>query len=111
MTFPERYRISFLLCLCNVFSYADRTNIGIVILEWTDLPEQQKGRVLAAFFWGYLLTQIPAGDIARRHGGKIVLLCGISVWTLFDLSTILTKYSGSMALLVISRIGLGLGEG
>mmetsp|Transcript_26251 Transcript_26251/g.31737 ORF Transcript_26251/g.31737 Transcript_26251/m.31737 type:complete len:211 (+) Transcript_26251:148-780(+) len=111
----ERHRLALLLHLVNIFSYADRTNMGIVLLEFSDaLTQEQTGRILAAFFWGYLLTQIPAGYYwTPRVGGKTVLACGVFVWTVADLSTIWTaKVFWKMPVFwYLSRIGLGLGEG
>ena len=41
-----------------------------------------RGLVSAAFFWGYSLTQIPAGYISTKIGGSKVLLFGVVVWSL-----------------------------
>jgi ACS family sodium-dependent inorganic phosphate cotransporter len=41
-----------------------------------------RGVASSAFFWGYAITQIPAGYIATRVGGAKVLLFGVTVWSL-----------------------------
>jgi MFS transporter, ACS family, solute carrier family 17 (sodium-dependent inorganic phosphate cotransporter), other len=57
--------------------------------------------------WYHL--QLPGGYLAARLGAKRVLLGGVIIWTLFDLSTILV--SSNFTPLFIARIGMGLGEG
>ena len=41
-----------------------------------------RGIVASSFFWGYALTQIPAGYVATRVGGAKVLVFGVAVWSL-----------------------------
>ncbi len=66
------------LCLVgNLICYADRTNIGVTILQF-DLSENDSGYVLSAFFYGYILTQLLGGYLAKRLGGKcqwVVCMC------------------------------------
>jgi hypothetical protein len=56
-----------LLFTMGTICYADRTNIGIVVNEVlseenptdTDVSEVKAGWVLSAFYYGYILTQLP----------------------------------------------------
>jgi len=41
-----------------------------------------RGLVSSAFFWGYALTQMPAGYISTKIGGTRVLLFGVVLWSL-----------------------------
>ena len=83
-----RHFVAILLCIANAICYADRTNIGIVVPSFvTNVGD--RGIVLSAFFYGYILTQIPAGYLASRIGVKKVLGVGVLVWTVCDTSTIL----------------------
>ncbi|KAL9187695.1 hypothetical protein ACHAXT_006073 [Thalassiosira profunda] len=103
-----RYLVTFLLCAVNCICYADRTNIGIAVPNF--VPDKgDRGVVLSAFFYGYILTQIPAGYWASRVGVKKVLAIGVVVWTICDTSTALA--SGSLSALVLVRAGMGIGEG
>ncbi|KAJ0411017.1 hypothetical protein ATCC90586_003619 [Pythium insidiosum] len=104
----RRYVIAVLSLWITTICYADRTNIGIAIPAFVD-DKAQQGQVLAAFFYGYLLTQLPGGFLAARFGAKPVLLAGVVVWTLFDLATVLV--SGWLPVLCLARVGMGLGEG
>ena len=38
------------------------------------LSEVQAGTLLTGFFPGYLITQMPAGPIVQRYGGKLTLV-------------------------------------
>ncbi|GLD99430.1 hypothetical protein PINS_up008149 [Pythium insidiosum] len=104
----RRYVIAALSLWITTICYADRTNIGIAIPAFVD-DKAQQGQVLAAFFYGYMLTQLPGGFLAARFGAKPVLLTGVVVWTLFDLATVLV--SGWLPALCMARVGMGLGEG
>src|SRR6218665_551431 len=70
----------------------------------------KQGVVLAAFFYGYITTQIPGGILAQRFGGKRLLLFGIA-WTavLTTLTPALTRI-GDFPALVTTRILEGIGE-
>ena len=67
------------------------------------------GWVLAAFFYGYLLTQIPGGWLAQRLGGKWVFGVGVVVTSILTLFTPLAADT-SVWLLVALRVLEGLFE-
>ena len=110
---PTRYRIVALAAAAVFICYMDRVIISIAIIPmsadygWT--PEEQ-GRVLSAFFIGYLLTQVAGGWLAERYGGKIVLGGGVVFWSLFTMLTPVAAAGGLTALLV-ARVFMGVGEG
>ncbi len=95
-----------------LLSYADRVNMSVAAiamqtsLNWT---EAQKGVVLSSFFVGYMLTQILGGWLANVFGGKRVLIAALAMSSVF---TVLTPVGAhfSFALLIATRIGLGLSE-
>lgn len=108
----KRHNIVF-LCFCAAFiCYIDRVNISVAIIPmqeafgWSDTT---KGFVLSSFFIGYMILQAPAGWLANRIGGKIVLGFAVLSWSLF---TILTPVAAliSLPLLIAVRIAMGLGE-
>lgn len=41
----------------------------------TDLS-QVRAVVLSAFYWGYILSQVPGSTLAQRYGGKVRSLKG-----------------------------------
>ena len=109
----RRYTLVLLCFLATFICYIDRTNISVAIIpmakEFGWDPERQ-GTVLSAFFVGYMLTQILGGRLADRFGGKIVLACGVLLWSAFTMITPLAAMLGFGAL-ILARVGLGVGEG
>lgn len=72
---------------------------------------KQQGIVLAAFFYGYITTQIIGGVLAQKVGGKFLLLFGI-LWTaILTLLTPPLTIAGGFAAIVAVRVLEGIGEG
>uniref|UniRef100_A0A336M251 CSON007770 protein n=1 Tax=Culicoides sonorensis TaxID=179676 RepID=A0A336M251_CULSO len=84
-----RHTQAVLLFLCLLMAYALRVNMSVGIVAMTDRnnsnpdfeefawTEKTQGVVLSSFFWGYVITQIPAGQLAQKFGPKILLLISI----------------------------------
>ncbi|VDN28758.1 unnamed protein product, partial [Gongylonema pulchrum] len=47
-------------------------------------PKYVQGSVLSAFFWGYFCSQILGGYLAGRYGGRLVIVLGSSILTMFS---------------------------
>jgi len=77
------------------------------IFNW---DEKTQGLVLGAFFYGYTTTQVMAGTLAQRVGGKLLMLFGV-FWTAFLtlLTPILTTLGGFWAIFFV-RLLEGMGE-
>jgi len=96
-----RHLLLALLFLCTFTAYVLRVNINIAILDMMDVPadvcqnntnaehvfykgrtrfcwsDTEKGWILGAFFYGYIIPMIPGGALSERIGSKMVL--GISL--------------------------------
>lgn len=75
-----------------------------------DWSEKTQGMILASFFWGYVITQMPGGMFADKYGGKATLGFGM----LFSsLGTVITPFiartSGPFALIIL-RVVIGLAQ-
>jgi MFS family permease len=68
-----------------------------------------QGIVLSGFYYGYLLTQIPAGALVSKFPAKWVLLSGVVVWAFVDLSTVWV--SQLPLALIFMRVMMGIGQG
>lgn len=60
--------------------------------EWS---ESLQGIILGAFFWGYIVTQVPGGLLSEKYGGKYTLGLGILSTAIFTLITPITIHWGN----------------
>ena len=65
--------------------------------------------VLGAFFYGYVITQLPGGWLAEKYGAKMVLGMGIAVTSGLTLFTPLAAET-SVWVLIVVRVAEGLAE-
>lgn len=110
---PRRYT-TIGLCFCATFiCYIDRVNISVAIIPMAEQfgwDQTIRGFVLSSFFIGYMATQVLGGWLSDRFGGKVVLGVGVLLWSAFTLITPPAAMLG-LTMLVLARIGMGLGEG
>jgi predicted MFS family arabinose efflux permease len=71
-------------------------------------PTQDWGLLLAAFFGGAGVTQIPAGLLARRYGTRNISLVGAAI---LGIAGIASAFSPSFWVLLALRAGTGAGAG
>ncbi|BFZ22763.1 hypothetical protein BsWGS_25802 [Bradybaena similaris] len=75
-----------------------------------DWSKELEGLILGAFFWGYLVFQIPGGRLSERFGAKrVIAIAMFPVAILNILSPIAARTSPYLFLVV--RVFVGLGEG
>ena len=68
-----------------------------------------QGHILGSFFYGYLISQVPAGYMAGRYGGKLVLAVCYAVSTIGTLLTPLAARA-HVGVLIAVRALVGLGS-
>jgi ACS family sodium-dependent inorganic phosphate cotransporter len=66
------------------------------------------GLVQSAFFWGYILSQLPGGYLTSKHGGRKVMPGGVAMWSLATAAVPLL--AATVPGLCVSRAAVGLGE-
>lgn len=73
-------------------------------------PREMQGIILGAFFWGYLITQIPSGLLSRTCSCKLIYGGGV-LWS--GVLTLLTPLAArtSVYCLIALRVLIGFGEG
>ncbi|XP_025090947.1 sialin-like isoform X2 [Pomacea canaliculata] len=74
-----------------------------------DWDEKTQGIILGAFFYGYIVTQLPGGWLAERIGGKRLFGYGVLCTALLTLVTPVAARSG-IPMLVAVRVLEGIGE-
>eukprot|EP01113_Clastostelium_recurvatum_P023708 TRINITY_DN2825_c0_g1_i3.p1 TRINITY_DN2825_c0_g1~~TRINITY_DN2825_c0_g1_i3.p1 ORF type:complete len:485 (+),score=73.74 TRINITY_DN2825_c0_g1_i3:107-1561(+) len=109
---PRRY-IMVLLCFLGLvlcYSYRVILSVAIIVMnEEYGWSSEVHGLVLSSFFWGYIITQMPAGFLCDKFGGKNVLGAGIALAGAF---TIITPFTASsLPLLLLCRCMTGIVEG
>lgn len=84
------------------------TNPDFPEYQW---GEREKSLVLSSFFWGYVVTQIPGGQMAKKFGGKIMLLVAITLCSLLNLLTPKFAAFGDWPAVACLRVVQGLCQG
>jgi predicted MFS family arabinose efflux permease len=94
----------------NILNFYDRHVPGALVEPMRrefHLSDTQIGLLGSAFIWLYAIIGVPLGLIADRWSRKKLLAWGVIVWCALTASAgLATTY----ALLLFSRVGVGLGE-
>lgn len=99
-----------LLWVIVVLNFVDRSALSIALPYMkTDLglSSNQEGWILGAFFWTYLIMQVPSGFLLDRVGPRKVIGAAGIIWGVFQA---LIGLVTSSSLLFAARLGLGAGE-
>ena len=94
----------------NVLNFYDRHVPGALtepIRKEFHLTDTQIGLLGSAFIWIYAIVGLPLGRIADSASRKKLLAVAIVIWSSLTASAAL---AGSFAMLLFSRIGVGVGE-
>ncbi|KAL6965521.1 putative anion transporter 6, chloroplastic, variant 2 [Sarracenia purpurea var. burkii] len=109
---PQRYKMIGTTSLAFVICNMDKVNLSIAIIPMSHQfgwNSSTAGLVQSSFFWGYAMSQLLGGWLAKMVGGRKVLEIGVLIWSL---ATALVPFlAGFMPGLVLSRILVGIGEG
>ncbi|XP_025799297.1 probable anion transporter 6, chloroplastic isoform X1 [Panicum hallii] len=109
---PERYKLIGATSLAFVICNMDKVNLSVAIIPMSHQygwNSSTAGLVQSSFFWGYALSQLPGGSLAKLFGGRKVLEVGVVIWSLA--TALIPVVAGFMPGLVLSRILVGIGEG
>ncbi|CAN6459511.1 unnamed protein product [Victoria cruziana] len=109
---PQRYKLiggtSLAFVICNM----DKVNLSVAIIPMSHQfgwNSSTAGLVQSSFFWGYTLSQLPGGWLAKIFGGRKILEIGVFAWSMA--TAIVPSVAGFLPGLVFSRILVGIGEG
>ncbi len=107
---PGFSRVLILLGLSIFINYIDRSNLSIaapLLKDELGISASQLGILLSAFFWTYSCCQLLSGWLVDRFDVKWVFAAGFFLWSS---ATAVTGIVHSLALLLVVRVVLGLGE-
>ena len=102
--------ILFLLFLSAWINYMDRGNLGVAAVPLSadlGIDKEQRGNLLAAFFWTYALLQPLAGWLVDRV--NVARLYGLGYLT-WSLATVISGFVNTYGQLFGVRLVLGAGE-
>ncbi|KAF3335134.1 putative anion transporter 6 [Carex littledalei] len=109
---PKRYKLIGATSLAFVICNMDKVNLSIAIIPMSHQfgwNSTTAGLVQSSFFWGYALSQLPGGWLAKIFGGRKVLEVGVVIWSLA--TAVVPVVAGFMPALLLSRVLVGIGEG
>lgn len=76
-----------------------------------DWRPEMKGMILSAFFAGFVIMNMPGGQLAQRFGAKPVLLAALAVASMATLLTPWVVHLGGAHALIALRFMIGLSQG
>ncbi|KAJ6922004.1 LOW QUALITY PROTEIN: hypothetical protein NC652_015841 [Populus alba x Populus x berolinensis] len=109
---PQRYKLIGTTSLAFVICNMDKVNLSVAIIPMSHQfgwNSSTAGLVQSSFFWGYALSQLPGGWLAKIFGGRKVLKFGVLTWSVA--TALLPFLAGYMPGLMLSRVLVGIGEG
>jgi ACS family sodium-dependent inorganic phosphate cotransporter len=89
----------------------DKVNMSVAIIPMAQefgWSPSVAGLVQSAFFWGYILSQLPGGYLTSKKGGRRIMPAGVAMWSVATAAVPLL--AGTVPGLCISRAAVGLGE-
>lgn len=113
----RRYVITILIFLGTSIMYIMRTNLSVAIVSMTsektgqfDWNSKQQGFVLSSFFYGYIITQLPGGIVAKHFPAHHVFGFAIGICALLTLLTpiLVMNYVTMIVIRVVEGLVLGV---
>jgi MFS family permease len=106
----RRFWVYFLLFLFNMIAYTDRVNISVAgkpIADELHLSPVALGYLFSSFLWAYVLMMLPGGRLIDRYGPHNIAVVATAVWSVAQM---LTGATVNFATMLLTRLGLGIGE-
>jgi ACS family D-galactonate transporter-like MFS transporter len=106
----RRFAVMWMLFVCVVINYLDRSNLSIVAPRLTEdlqLSPVRLGMILAAFGWTYALFQVPASRFVDRVNPRILFAVALAMWSL---ATFFMGFAGTFVALIALRLAVGAME-
>jgi MFS family permease len=106
----RRFWVYFLLFLFNMIAYTDRVNMSVAgkpIADELGLSPVALGYLFSSFLWAYVLMMLPGGRLIDRFGPHNIAAIATAVWSVAQM---LTGAAVNFATMLMTRLGLGIGE-
>ncbi|XP_046580035.1 uncharacterized transporter slc-17.2-like [Haliotis rubra] len=101
-----------IVCMVNNTDVNTDVNTTSPVSEHAEFfwSKSEQAGILSASFYGYMVTQIPAGILAGRYGGKYVMLIGMLIGSISSLLLPIGART-SIYLVYVLRVILGASQG
>jgi sugar phosphate permease len=99
-----------MLVVAGVINYIDRATLAVAnltIRQDLGLSIADMGYLLSAFLWAYAFSQLPTGAMVDKLGPRLLLACGLGLWSFAQLLGGLVQSFGQF---FGARLLLGVGE-
>ncbi|CAG9562238.1 unnamed protein product [Danaus chrysippus] len=111
-----RHAQTFLLFLAMFLAFSMRVNMSMAIVDMTNSDNDEyfewsysvQSMILSSFFWGYVVLQIPGGELAKRFGGKFLITISVGVNALLSLFMPIGAKIGGWQFVIACRVLQGL---
>jgi ACS family glucarate transporter-like MFS transporter len=106
----RRFWVYFLLFLFNMIAYTDRVNMSVAgkpIADELHLSPVALGYLFSSFLWAYVLMMLPGGRLIDRFGPHHIAAIATAIWSVAQM---LTGAAVNFATMLLTRLGLGIGE-
>ncbi|KAJ0176882.1 hypothetical protein K1T71_008061 [Dendrolimus kikuchii] len=108
-----------MLFLAMVLTFSMRVNMSMAIVAMTDSTSansfdwsvQTQSVILSSFFWGYVVLQIPGGELAAKFGGMILITLCVAINSAVSLLIPIGGHYGGWQLICACRVIQGLSQG
>ncbi|MBJ7431336.1 MAG: MFS transporter, partial [Gemmataceae bacterium] len=80
-----RYGVLSMLCVAALIAYVQRSAISVpakIIQQELGMDAASMGLVMAVWYWGYALFQIPSGWLADYLGSRKALVLYAITWSI-----------------------------
>ncbi|XP_045447866.1 putative inorganic phosphate cotransporter [Melitaea cinxia] len=114
-----RHLQALLLFFAMLIAFSMRVNMSIAIVAMTDNTQENsfdwsmqiQSVILSSFFWGYIVLQIPGGELAARFGGMVLVTICIGVNSAIQMLIPVAAYYGGWPIVCLCRVVQGLLQG
>ena len=103
-----RYGVLGMLCVAALIAYVQRSAISVpakIIQQELGMDAAFMGLVMAVWYWGYALFQIPSGWLADYLGSRKALVLYAITWSIFTaIAGLATSYEQLLFLRAASEV-------
>lgn len=114
MTDKSSANKDFIVSIYIIITYNQVTSCTYKIINvyFQELPwnESTKSTVLSSFFWGYLIIQIYAGQMAQKYGAKYFLVAALGISGVLTIITPATAIHGGSVAMCVNRMIQGMAQ-